>query len=64
MIIYSAAPSPKDRYGGSITLGDHPSFRKITPGAHVLIDGAIDPSSLDQHGKPMYQIQKVTPLGE
>jgi hypothetical protein len=64
VMIYSTAPSPKDRYGGSITLGDHRSIGKITPGAHVFVQGEVDPSSLDQHGKPIYKIEKVTLLGE
>ena len=64
VMIYSAPPNPKDRYGGTFTLADHPSFRNITPGSHLYVQGAIDETSLDQHGKPLYQIEKVQLLAE
>lgn len=62
MMIYSANPSPSDRYGGSITLNDHADLDRIKPGDVVLIEGAVDADSLDQHGKPLYRIDKLQPL--
>ncbi len=62
VIIYSADPDSADRYGGSITLSDHPLLQRIKPGDVVLVEGAVDEVSFDHHGKPIYKISKLQPL--
>lgn len=62
VIIYSANPDSTDRYGGSITLSDHPLFQHIKPGDVVLVEGTVDAASFDHHGKPIYRISKLQPL--
>jgi hypothetical protein len=62
VMVYSGNPDAADRFGGSITLGDHPQMNRIKPGDVVLVEGGVDESSLDQHGKPLYRIDKLVPL--
>lgn len=62
VIVYSANPDAADKYGGSMTLSDHPLFSRIKPGDVVLVEGSVDAASLDQHGKPIYRIDKLQPL--
>jgi hypothetical protein len=62
VIVYSANPDMADQYGGSLTLSDHPLFSRIKPGDVILVEGAVDASSLDQHGKPIYRIDELKPL--
>lgn len=58
-IIYSLNPDDEDRYGGSITLNNHPELSKLRDGDVALVEGRIDPDSLDRNGKPKYQITNV-----
>lgn len=62
IMIYAATPDRTDRYGGSLTLSDHKLLSRVQPQDHVLIEGAVDQSSFDQHGKPLYRIEKMVRL--
>ncbi len=62
VMVYSSNPDAADRFGGSITLGDHPQMGRMKPGDVVLVEGGVDDASLDQHGKPLYRIDKLVPL--
>lgn len=62
IMIYSDAPDSSDRFGGSLTLSDHKLLSKIKPQDHVLIEGSVDAASFDQHGKPLYRIDKMVRL--
>lgn len=62
VIIYSADPDSTDRYGGSLTLSDHPLLQRTKPGDVVLVEGAVDSAAFDHHGKPIYRISKLQPL--
>lgn len=61
-LIYSGNPDPHDPNGGSLTLANHPSLSKCRDGDVVLVEGAIDGEQTDQRGKPLYALDKVTPL--
>ena len=61
-IIYSKKPDPRDQNGGSLTLADHPSLAQCHNGDVVLVEGAIDARQTDSRGKPVYALDKVTPL--
>jgi hypothetical protein len=61
-LIYSATPDGRDPNGGSLTLGHHPELSRCRSGDVVLIEGAIDSSQVDSRGKPIYAVDKVTPL--
>ena len=56
-IIYSLDPA--DQYGGSLTLVDHPSFKKLNLKNDdvVLVEGQLDTIGLA--GKPNYKINKL-----
>lgn len=59
LIIYSVDPNHHDRYGGSMTLSDHPNLQKIKPGDVILVEGELDSASLDRHGKPIYHVDQL-----
>jgi hypothetical protein len=61
-IIYSNKPDSRDRNGGSLTLADHPDLAQCRDGDVVLVEGAIDAGQTDTRGKPVYALDKVTPL--
>ena len=61
-IIYSKKPEARDLNGGSLTLADHPGLAQCRNGDVVLVEGAIDSSQTDARGKPLYALDKVTPL--
>lgn len=61
-ITYAASPDPRDRNGGSLTLAKHADLALSRSGDIVLIEGAIDASHTDGRGKPLYMIDRVTPL--
>jgi hypothetical protein len=66
VIVYSADPEGNDRYGGCLTLSDHAVLKLVKPGDVVYVEGTVDESSLDQHGKPIYRIdaiKKMKPKG-
>jgi hypothetical protein len=58
-IIYSLRPDQKDRFGGSITLIDHPDLSKLQNDDVVLLEGKVDSDSLDRSGKVKYRIEKL-----
>ena len=62
IMIYSATPDPGDRFGGSLTLADHQLLTRVKPQDHVLIEGHVESASFDQHGKPLYHIDKMVRL--
>jgi hypothetical protein len=61
-IIYASKPDARDPQGGSISLGQHPDLALCRTGDIVLVEGAIDSSQTDSRGKPVYVLDKVTPL--
>lgn len=61
-IVYAATPDPRDRNGGSLTLGNHRDLSKCRNGDIVAVFGAIDASQVDSRGKPIYALDKVQPL--
>ncbi|MBM4076119.1 MAG: hypothetical protein FJ267_10780 [Planctomycetes bacterium] len=61
-IIYSANPDQRDPNGGCLTLGPHQNLAKCRIGEVVLAEGAIDARQTDSRGKPLYALDKVTPL--
>lgn len=61
-ITYADQPDPRDPNGGSLTLGKHAALTRCRSGDIVLVEGAIDASQVDRRGKPLYVLDKVTPL--
>lgn len=61
-ITYSGNPDPRDRNGGSLTLASHADLSLCRTGDIVLVEGAIDGSQTDGRGKPLYALDRVTPL--
>jgi hypothetical protein len=61
-ITYSGSPDPRDRNGGSLTLASHADLSLCRTGDIVLVEGAIDGSQTDGRGKPLYLLDRVTPL--
>jgi hypothetical protein len=61
-IIYNLKPDKKDRFGGSITLLDHPDLNDLQNDDVVLLEGKVDSRSLDQSGKAKYRIDNLIPL--
>ncbi len=58
-IIYSLTPDQHEKFGGSMTLVDHPDLQKLRTDDVVLLEGKIDPDALDRTGKAKYRIEKV-----
>ncbi|MCH8348539.1 MAG: hypothetical protein IH901_08630 [Proteobacteria bacterium] len=58
-IIYSLTPDQKDRFGGSITLIDHPDLNKFQNDDVAYLEGRVDSGSLDRSGKAKYRIDKL-----
>ena len=58
-IIYSLKPDQTDRFGGSITLIDHPDLNKLQNDDVVLLEGKVDSDSPDRSGKVKYRIEKL-----
>lgn len=62
MIMYDDNPDPSDRYGGSLTLSDHPLLNRLNPDDVAYVEGSVSMNSLDRFGKPIYQIKVLKPL--
>lgn len=62
MIMYSDNPDAGDRYGGSLTLSDHPLLNRLKPDDVAYVEGSVSANSIDKDGKPIYQIKKLVPL--
>jgi len=62
IMIYSSTPESSDRFGGSVTLQDHQLLSRVKPQDHVLVEGDLNQAAFDQHGKPMYRIDKIVRL--
>ncbi|MBS0206539.1 MAG: hypothetical protein JSS49_26925 [Planctomycetes bacterium] len=61
-IVYAATPDPRDRNGGSLTLGNHRDLSRCRNGDIVVVFGGIDANQVDSRGKPIYALDKVQPL--
>ena len=60
-IMYNLAPGRDDPYGGSLVLV--PDSRLTLPNESLVkLEGFVDQQVKDRFGKPMYRIQKITPL--
>ena len=63
-IMYGLPPEKGERYGGALTLANHPLLKNFKNNDVVEVRGQIDPSAgQDIQGKPYYRIESAKLLG-
>lgn len=58
-IMYSATPEAADKFGGDITLKDHPGLKGLRKDDVVYVEGHVDSKSRDTTGKPLYHVDHL-----
>lgn len=58
-IVYDDEPDKDDRYGGKISLADHPKLSVLKRSEVILVQGKIDDEQVDHLGKPKYLIEQM-----
>lgn len=61
-VIYSNRPDENDKFGGVLTLEDHPQVARLKEGTLVRLSGQVDYARLDPFNKPLYSITEVSVL--
>ena len=61
-IIYDVEPDAEDEYGGSISLSGVDRSEPLKNGDICLAEGEVDLKRLDAFGKPMFRVDRLTPL--
>lgn len=61
-VMYSAEPDGSDKFGGDVSLLDHPGLKGLHDKDVVYVEGHIDPQARDSYGKPRYRIDHMRKL--
>ena len=61
-VIYNVTPGPDDKFAGDLTLLPDPRLDSVADNDFVQIEGQLDATQPDQHGKPSYKITRIRKL--
>lgn len=61
-VVYNPTPDEQDRFGGRITLADHPKLDVLNANDVVLVEGRVDEQQPDAAGQPKFAIEHAVRL--